>query len=256
MAHIREALAGGRKLICFITAGYPSPSLSIAHALACVEGGADVIELGVPFSDPVADGKVIQFTSQKALEGGMTPRKVFDLVREIRESSDVPIVLMGYYNPIFQIGEESYVQLSAESGVDGLIVPDLPCEESRSLAEHCRARGLDLVQLVGPTTSAPRMAKIAAASSGFLYVVSALGTTGTRSSFSDGVGEVIRRAKGSAGDLPLGVGFGISRREHAEAMYREGADAAIVGSAILQGIIDGASPDDTRKFVHDLKAKG
>jgi tryptophan synthase alpha chain len=253
MSRIREALVGGRKLVCFVTAGYPTAELSVEHALACVEGGADVIELGVPFSDPVADGKVIQFTSQRALESGTTPMKVFDMAREIRKGTDAPIVLMGYYNPIFQIGEDRYAQLSASNGVDGLIVPDLPCEESLTLSESCRARGLDLIQLVGPTTSASRMRKIAAASSGFLYVVSSLGTTGARGSLSGNVSEVVRRAKDSAGDLPIGVGFGISRSEHAEAMYHEGADAAIVGSAILQRIIDGASPEDTTRFVSGLK---
>ncbi len=253
MSRTSEALAGGRKLVCFVTAGFPTARLSVEHAMACVDGGADVLELGVPFSDPVADGKVIQYTSQKALEGGMTPRKVFDLAREIREHTEVPIVLMGYYNPIFQIGEGRYVQLSSGNGVDGLIVPDLPYEESRSLGELCRARKLDLVQLVGPTTPAARMRKIAEASSGFLYVVSSLGTTGAKGSLSASAGDVVRRAKENAGDLPIGVGFGISRCEHAESLYREGADAAIVGSAILQGIIDGASSQETRRFVRGLK---
>lgn len=253
MSRITEALTGGRKLVCFVTAGFPTPELSVEHALACVEGGADVLELGVPFSDPVADGRVIQHTSQKALDDGMTPMKVFDLAHAIRERTDAPIVLMGYYNPIFQIGEERYVQLSARHGVDGLIVPDLPYEESGSLGEHCRAKGVDLVQLVGPTTSAARMKRIAAASSGFLYVVSSLGTTGAKGQLSTGAGEVVQRAKGVAGDLPIGVGFGISRHEHAEALYHKGADAAIVGSAILQGIIDGASPQETRGFVRSLK---
>lgn len=253
MSRIKEALAGGRKLICYITAGYPTPELSIEHAMACVDGGADVLELGVPFSDPVADGKVIQYTSQKALENGTTPRRVFDLAREIRSRTDVPIVLMGYYNPIFQIGEGRYVELSARSGVDGLIVPDLPCEESLSLRERCATGGLDLVQLVGPTTSMERMRKIAGTSSGFLYVVSSLGTTGARNALPDGAAEVVQRARSTAGDLPVGVGFGISRREHAEAMYRAGAHAAIVGSAILQGMIDGASPEETRRLVSNLR---
>jgi tryptophan synthase alpha chain len=253
MSRISRSLAGGQKLICFVTAGFPTAERSIAHALACVDGGADVIELGVPFSDPVADGKVIQYASQKALEEGMTPRKVFEVAAAVRRRTEVPIVLMGYYNPIFQIGEENYVELSVESGADGVIVPDLPCDESGPLMTHCRARGLDLVQLVGPTTSAKRVAKIAAASSGFLYVVSALGTTGARGSLSEHAIEVVRRAKLNAGDLPVGVGFGVSRREHVEALYGAGADATIVGSAILQGIIDGGTPEDTRNYVRGLR---
>ena len=136
MSRLRAALSGGRKLVCFVTAGYPSPELSAAHALACVDGGADVLELGVPFSDPVADGRVIQYASQKSLENGMTPRKVFDVAAAIRRRTDVPIVLMGYYNPIFQIGEGQYARLAAESGTDGLIVPDLPCEESLPLGQR------------------------------------------------------------------------------------------------------------------------
>ncbi|MBI0584267.1 MAG: tryptophan synthase subunit alpha [Methanomassiliicoccus sp.] len=253
MSRLQEALSEGRGLVCYLTAGYPSPELSVEHALACVEGGADVLEIGVPFSDPVADGKVIQYTSGKALEGGMTPLKVFDLVRELRRRTSTPIVLMGYYNPIFQIGEERYAALSARAGVDGLIVPDLPLEESFPLMEQCRASGLDLVQLVGPTTSVPRMRSIAASSSGFLYVVSSLGTTGARGALAEGAADGVRRAKASAGGLPVGVGFGVSQAEQAETLYRAGADAVIVGSAILQEIIDGAEPPDTRRFVAGLK---
>lgn len=256
MSELSDAVTAGRGPICFLTAGFPSPEASVEHALACVRGGAAVIELGVPFSDPVADGKVIQYTSQKALEAGMTPAKVFDVVRELRKRTDVPIVLMGYYNPIFRIGEDEYVRRTKEAGANGLIVPDLPMEESRSLAERCKARGIDLVQLVGPTTSEERMGAIARSSSGFLYLVSSMGTTGTRKELGADVAELVSRAKRAAGPVPLGVGFGVSRPEHVHRLKEAGADAAIVGSAILQMVIDGQGPDAVEAFVRSLTGEG
>ncbi len=253
MSKITDRLRKGRGLICYLTAGYPSEELFIEHAMASVEGGADVLEIGVPFTDPVADGKVIQLTSQKALDNGITPMRVFELTRKLRSLTNVPLVLMGYYNPIFQVGEGRYAQLAREAGADGLIVPDLPLEESQGLREACVLNKMDLIQLVGPTTSEERMIRIARASMGFLYVVSALGTTGARSSLSAKVGPLVHCAKKAAGPLPVGVGFGISQSEQTEQLYREGADAAIVGSALLKRIIDGATPEDTRKFVAGLR---
>ncbi len=253
MSRISDTLSRGRGLICYLTAGFPSEELFIEHAMASVEGGADVLEIGVPFTDPVADGKVIQMTSQKALDNGITPPRVFELTRKLRALTNVPLVLMGYYNPIFQIGEGRYAQFAHESGADGLIVPDLPLEESEELREACIRNEIDLVQLVSPTTSEERMIKIARASMGFLYVVSALGTTGARTSLSSDVGPLIRRAKKAAGSLPVGVGFGISQSEQTGQLYREGADAAIVGSALLKNIIDGATLEDTRRFVASLR---
>lgn len=253
MSRISDALNWGHGLVCYLTAGYPSEELFLEHAVACVDGGADVLEIGVPFTDPVADGKVIQVTSQKALDNGITPMRVFELTSKLRALTDVPLVLMGYYNPIFQLGEGRYVQLAKEAGADGLIVPDLPLEESHGLGKACALNGVDLIQLVGPTTSEERMSRIARASMGFLYVVSALGTTGTRSSLPNDVGALVKRAKRAAGPLPVGVGFGISQREHTEQLYEQGADAAIVGSALLKSIIDGATPEDTRRFVAGLR---
>jgi tryptophan synthase alpha chain len=252
MSRLSKAIEEGHGLICFLTAGFPTERDSLEYAMACVRGGADVIELGVPFSDPVADGKVIQYTSQKALEGGMTPAKVFDLVRELRSRTDVPIVLMGYYNPIFRIGEDEYVRRTKEAGADGLIVPDLPMEESRSLIQRCHDRGVDLVQLVGPTTSPERMAKIAAHSSGFLYLVSTMGTTGAKKELGEDVEVLVARAKRACNGIPLGVGFGVSAPEHVVRLRDAGADAAIVGSAILKMVIDGQSPGEVETFVRTL----
>lgn len=256
MSRLSDAVMGGKGPICFLTAGFPSAERSVEYAVACVRGGASVIELGVPFSDPVADGKVIQYTSQKALEAGMTPAKVFDLVRELRTRTEMPIVLMGYYNPIFRIGEAEYVRRTKEAGADGLIVPDLPLEESRSLMTCARSQGVDLVQLVGPTSSEERMRAIAKCSSGFLYLVSSMGTTGTRKELGADVAELVARAKRAAGTIPLGVGFGVSRPEHVTRLKKAGADAAIVGSAILQMIIDGQGPGEVEAFVRSLAEEG
>ncbi len=256
MSRLSDAVSSGKGPICFLTAGFPSAERSVEYAMACVRGGASVIELGVPFSDPVADGKVIQFTSQKALEAGMTPAKVFELVRALRKRTEVPIVLMGYYNPIFRIGEAEYARRTREAGGDGLIVPDLPLEESSSLMVYARAQGIDLVQLIGPTTSEERMRAIAKGSSGFVYLVSAMGTTGTRKELGAEVTELVARAKRAAGPVPLGVGFGVSRPEHVARLRRAGADAAIVGSAILQMIIDGQGPTEVEAFVRSLAEEG
>jgi tryptophan synthase alpha chain len=255
LSRITEALCKGRGLICYLTAGFPSEELFIEHAMASVEGGADVLEIGVPFTDPVADGKIIQMTSQKALDNGITPERVFELTRRLRALTDVPLVLMGYYNPIFQVGEGRYAQLAKEAGADGLIVPDLPLEESQGLREACIKNEIDLIQLVGPTTSEERMIRIARASMGFLYLVSTLGTTGARTSLSSDVGPLVRRAKKAAGMLPVGVGFGISQSEQTEQLYREGADAAIVGSALLKNIMDDTTSQDTRRFVAALRGR-
>ncbi|WP_019176707.1 tryptophan synthase subunit alpha [Methanomassiliicoccus luminyensis] len=253
MSRISQRLSNGGGLVCYLTAGFPSEGRDLDYVLACVEGGADVVEIGAPFSDPVADGKVIQYTSQKALENGTTPAKVFDLVRKVRERSDVPIAIMGYYNPIFRIGEERYVRGAKAAGADGFIVPDLPMEESASLERSCSAEGVDLIQLVGPTTSEERMKRIAARSSGFLYVVSSLGTTGARGDVPSSVGGLVARAKKAAGPLPVSVGFGISRPEHVREVLATGANAAIVGSAILQKVIDGESPERVSALVRSLK---
>lgn len=252
MSRLSRAFRPGT-LVCYLTAGYPSYEKSIDYVMACVEGGADVIELGVPFTDPVADGKVIQMASQVALEQGMTPSRVLRFASEIRSRTEVPLVLMGYYNPIFVVGEAEFAERAAEAGVDGLIVPDLPVEECSSLRQQCQRRSMDLVQLVAPTTPEERMAKIARRSSGFLYVVSSMGTTGERVDLDDRVGALVARAKQAAGPLPVGVGFGVSTPQQVRSLRDHDADGVIVGSALLRKVASGESPRGLESYVRSLK---
>jgi len=228
-------------LIPYLTLGYPCPESSVELILALQEGGADVIELGVPFSDPVADGPTIQAASQAALRAGMTAHACLDLVRDARRAgTTVPIVLMGYYNPIHAYGLREYARDCSEAGVQGLIVPDLPPEEADPLRQECRREGLALVFLVAPTTKEERIAKIASASEGFLYVVSRLGTTGAGrnpgAALSDRVALVRRYAH-----TPVVVGFGIARPEQAKALASV-VDGVVVGSAVVDKAKEGTGP--------------
>ncbi|MFA5311775.1 MAG: tryptophan synthase subunit alpha [Methanomassiliicoccales archaeon] len=250
----KKAKAEGRSaLVVYLTAGYPDLESSLEYMLACVKAGVDVLEIGVPFSDPMADGPVIQATSDAALRNGMRPGKVLDLVKELRGSTKVPVVLMGYYNPIFQIGEAEFAKRAAESGVDGIIVADLPFEESKDLMKHCKKRHLDLIQLAAPTSGDERMRELAAATSGYLYLVSRLGTTGQSKEMSDDIELLIKRAKTAAGDMPVAVGFGISSPSHVKRLVEFGADGVIVGSSILKKVAEGEGPDKVASFVRGLK---
>ncbi|MDD1770590.1 MAG: tryptophan synthase subunit alpha [Methanomassiliicoccales archaeon] len=241
-------------LVCYLTAGFPDEERSIELMLRCEESGADILEIGMPFSDPVADGPTIQRASQVALESGMTPARVLELVARLRSSSSMPIVLMGYYNPIYRIGEREFALRAAAAGADGLIVADLPYEESSGLAGTCEPRGLDLVQLVGPTTSDVRMREIANASRGYLYLVGSLGTTGARPRLSSELPDLTSRARRAANGLPVAVGFGVSDREQVREVVRCGAEGVIVGSALLNLIQGGGTATDLGDFVADLKS--
>ncbi|MDD1772188.1 MAG: tryptophan synthase subunit alpha [Methanomassiliicoccales archaeon] len=239
-------------LVCYLMAGVPSMPRSMEMVMACVRGGADVMEIGVPFSDPVADGPVIQEASVKALENGVTPRMVLDLVRELRSRTDVPIVLMGYYNPIFRFGEERYVKECISTGVDGLIVPDLPLHESGSLMKLCRESGLDLVQLSTPLTPDQRAAELANATSGFLYLVTRPGITGGDTGTTPDMERQVRRAHEANNGMPVAAGFGISTPEKVRALRGMGADGVIVGSALVALTLDGSSSADLEKTVATL----
>lgn len=258
MSRIAETFAalrrrGEKGLIPFLTAGDPDLRTSERICLAAARAGADVIEIGLPFSDPLADGPIIQAGNQRALKGGITTAGALELVARLRERIPQPIVLLTYYNPVFRYGVERFLAAAAAAGVDGLIVPDLPFEESGDLRASAVARGIDPICLLAPTSTDARIAEQVAAARGFVYCVSLTGVTGVRERLSDRAADLVRRVRERT-DLPLAVGFGISTPEQAAAACRY-ADAAIVGSALVR--IVGESPDPERPvadFVASLKA--
>lgn len=225
---------GGKALIPFLTAGDPDLEATREIVLAMDEAGADVVELGVPFSDPIADGPVIQRATERSLAGGTTLDGILGLVREIRRSSEIPLVLFSYYNPLLSRGLDRLANEAAEAGIDGLLASDLTVEESGAYVEAMRARGLSTVFLVAPTSSPERIKRIAQTSTGFLYAVSRTGVTGTRSALSEGLTRFLRLLRTHT-DSPIAVGFGISKPEQVSAVWRE-ADGAVVGSAIVAEI--------------------
>lgn len=219
----------------YLTAGYPSPAHSVALIEAIVAGGADLIEIGVPFSDPLADGTTIQAASQLALDQGVTLQDCFDLVREVRARGvDIPLLLMGYSNPFYQYGLERLAQTAAEVGVDGFIIPDLPSDESEEFASPLRAYGRDLIFLLAPTSTDKRIQDAADRASGFIYCVSLTGVTGARDQLSAGLRGYMDRVR-SFTDLPLAIGFGISRPEHVREAAALG-DGVIIGAALINHI--------------------
>ncbi len=251
---IERAFAAARRakraaLVAYLTVGYPSPAESRELIPAISAGGADVIELGVPFSDPVADGPTIQTASQQALEAGTTPQLCFELCHDWRARGiKTPFILMGYYNPILAYGLTHYVQTCRKVGVDGLIVPDLPPEEAGALSSACRDAGLALIFLVAPNTPPERIAKIAGLTQGFLYVVSRLGTTGAELEISEDLRQqlsvVRQRAK-----TPIAVGFGVSRPSQVRQLSPL-VDGIIVGSAIVREATKG--PESLYGYVSQL----
>ncbi len=228
---------GRAGLVTFVTAGDPDRETSKAIFHALPEAGADVIELGVPFSDPMADGPSVQESSLRALRNGHTVKATLDMVREFRGTDDdTPVVLMGYYNPIYSHGTEAFTRDAAAAGVDGLIVVDLPPEEAEELASPARAAGLDLIFLAAPTTDDERLSQVARDVSGFLYYVSITGITGTRSAAVDDVAQAVARIRRHV-SIPIAVGFGIRTPEQAAEIARI-ADAAVVGSALTDAVGD------------------
>jgi tryptophan synthase alpha chain len=248
-------LSNGRKgFIPFVTAGDPdlATSLSIVERLA--DEGADVIELGVPFSDPMADGPTIQASSQRALAKGTTLSDVLNLVREFRSSHDTPIVLFGYLNPLLQYGIERFRDDAAEVGIDGVLITDVVDDEAIQISNLLAEKNLDLISLVAPTTRDNRLENIAKHARGFIYAVSRAGVTGARNEMSDAAEKLVFRVRKFT-DLPVAVGFGISTREQVEATWKF-ADAAVVGSAIVSEIGKAKDPDEAiervRTFVRGL----
>ncbi|MEX2236743.1 MAG: tryptophan synthase subunit alpha [Dehalococcoidia bacterium] len=262
MGRLQDTFAGlkheGRAgLVAYITCGFPSLDESPGLVRAALEGGADIIEIGVPFSDPLADGRTIQKADEVALANGVGLPECLELAAELRAAGvEAPLVLMGYLNPILAMGQQSFVTRAAEAGVDGVIVVDLPAEEAGDFRELCRARGIDLIFLVAPTTSDERIQRSAALASGFIYCVSLTGTTGARRELPPGLGELVGRIRKHS-DLPVAVGFGISTREHFE-LVAGIADAVVIGTAIIDVI--GRSErsrrcDDLREYVEAISGR-
>ncbi len=243
---------GNGALIGYITAGDPTPEATPKIAGALISGGVDILELGLPFSDPIADGPTIQAASIRALEAGTTPTKVLEIAKKIRKKHDVPIVIMTYYNPIFRMGLDQFFTYARECLVDGVIVPDLPVEEADDYRKAASKVGIDTIFLAAPSTSTERLATIVDASSGFLYLVSHFGVTGAQSTIEDSTIELVKRILPlTSTRVPLAVGFGVSKPEHVARIIRAGADGVIVGSAFINIIQKHSS--NMEKLLNELK---
>ena len=231
MSNIASAFDHGKAFIAFLTCGDPDLETTAAAVREAVQNGADLIELGIPFSDPTAEGPVIQEASLRALKGGVTTDKIFDLVRSLRRDVSVPMVFMTYANVVYSYGAEKFIALCRETGVDGLILPDLPFEEKEEFHPLCEKYGVDLISLIAPT-SENRISMIAREAEGFVYIVSSLGVTGTRSEITTDLESIVRVVRENT-KIPCAVGFGISTPEQAKKMAAV-SDGAIVGSAIVK----------------------
>ncbi len=231
MSNMKEAFENGKAFIAFITCGDPDLETTAAVVRAAVENGADLIELGIPFSDPTAEGPVIQGANLRALNGGITTDKIFSFVKELRKDVKVPMVFMTYANVVFSYGAEKFISACRNIEVDGLILPDLPYEEKEEFQPICEKYGIDLISLIAPT-SANRIAMIAKEAKGFIYIVSSLGVTGMRSNIKTDLSSIVNVVRENT-DIPCAVGFGISTPEQAKKMASI-SDGAIVGSAIIK----------------------
>lgn len=231
MSNIKNAFKNGKAFIPFITCGDPDLETTGAVIRAAVENGADLIELGIPFSDPTAEGPVIQKANLRALKGGITTDKIFDFVKELRQDVKVPMVFMTYSNVVFSYGSERFISACRDIGIDGIILPDLPFEEKEEFQSVCQQYDVDLISLIAPT-SENRIAMIAKEAEGFLYIVSSLGVTGTRSEIKTDLASIINVVRQNT-DIPCAIGFGISTPQQAKEMAAV-SDGAIVGSAIIK----------------------
>ena len=231
MTRTADAFTEGKAFIPFITCGDPDLETTARLVRAMARSGADLIELGIPFSDPTAEGPVIQQANERALKAGTTTDKVFDLVRDLRRDVTVPMVFMTYANVVFSYGKERFCERCREVGIQGMILPDVPYEEKDEFDPVCRENGLDLISLIAPT-SEDRIGRIASDASGFVYCVSSLGVTGVRSEITTDIGAMVRLVKQEK-DIPCAVGFGISSPDQARQMVKH-ADGVIVGSAIMK----------------------
>ena len=246
-AHMEHRAA----LITYLMTGDPDLRRTDALALACEAGGADILELGIPSSDPIADGPEIQEAGQRALRGGTRPSDVLSLAASLRTRTEIPLVVMTYLNPVLAWGVKAFAERNADAGVDGVIIPDLSTQISDELRDALDGSGVDHVRLVAPATPADRAEAIARASRGFLYVVARRGPTGTRSTLPEDLEERLA-ALHRVTNLPLGVGFGVSTRDQVHALASWGADGIVVGSAIVRFAAENPDPDCVRDFVADF----
>jgi tryptophan synthase alpha chain len=225
---------GNGALIGYVTGGDPEPKCTPLIAEALINGGVDILELGIPFSDPIADGPTIQAASVRALKAGATPKMVLEMAKGIRKKHSAPVVILTYYNPVFRMGLEKFFRLARNCLVDGIIVPDLPVEEADDHRKAASTAGVDTIFLAAPSTTDERLRKIVERTSGFLYLVSHFGVTGEKTSVADSTIQLVKRILPiTAGRVPLAVGFGISKPEHARRIIEAGADGVIVGSVFV-----------------------
>lgn len=252
MSNIKKAFENGKAFIAFITCGDPDIDTTAGAVRAAVENGADLIELGIPFSDPTAEGPVIQGANLRALNGGITTDKVFDFVKELRRDVRVPMVFMTYANVIYSYGAERFISTCRDIEIDGLILPDLPFEEKEEFLDICRRYGVDLISMIAPT-SENRIAVIAKEAEGFLYIVSSLGVTGARSEIKTDLKSIVSLVRNNT-DIPCAIGFGISTPEQAKRMA-EISDGAIVGSAIIKLLekYGDSAPEYIGEYVKKMK---
>ena len=236
-AQLKERNEGA--LIAYLTVGYPNPRQTPRLIGALIRGGADIIELGIPFSDPIADGPTIQNAVTRSLASGARPLDAMQIARTIHEKYDTPLVLMSYFNPIYRVGLHEFLRLAKNSGISGIIVPDLPVEESKDYKKECIAADIDTIFLASPSTNPDRLKQILAQTLGYLYLISLYGVTGARSSVAESALTLIKEYSGAiAGSIPIAVGFGISKPDHVREIIRAGADGAIVGSAFVEIIAE------------------
>ena len=252
MSRIKEAFENGKAFIAFVTCGDPDLETTGAAVREMVKNGADLIELGIPFSDPTAEGPVIQGANLRALSGGVTTDQIFEFVKELRRDVSVPMVFMTYANVVFSYGAERFISACREIGIDGLILPDVPYEEKEEFQPICRRFGLELISLVAPT-SENRIAMIAGEAEGFVYLVSSLGVTGMRSEIKTDLASIVEAIRRST-DIPCAIGFGISTPEQAARMAGL-ADGVIVGSAIVRLIekYGRQAPEHVGRYVKEMK---
>lgn len=252
MSKIRKAFENGKEFIPFITCGDPDLETTEKIVKEAVSNGADLIELGIPFSDPTAEGPVIQGANMRALSGGVTTDKVFELVRKLRKEIEIPMVFMTYANVVFSYGSERFISTCNEIGIDGIILPDLPFEEKEEFGPICKKYGVDLISLIAPT-SQNRIAMIAKEAEGFIYIVSSLGVTGMRSEINTNLDSIVKVVRENT-DVPCAIGFGISTPEQAKKMSQI-SDGAIVGSAIIKLIekYGKDAPEFVGEYVKSMK---